>query len=72
MTEVQVALDPTRCPLCGEPNACALADGRASEPCWCAGARISPALLARLPVGARGVACVCRRCATEPAAQPAS
>jgi hypothetical protein len=72
MAEVLVGLDPRLCPLCGEPNACALADGRASEPCWCAGVTIPPALLARLPTAARGVACVCRRCVGEAAAQPAS
>jgi hypothetical protein len=69
---VRVTVDPSRCPLCGEPNACALADGRPADPCWCVDAAFSHELLERVPPGARGAACVCRRCATAAAPQPAS
>ncbi|MBX3464329.1 MAG: cysteine-rich CWC family protein [Planctomycetes bacterium] len=68
--------DARRCPLCGGPNACAMAAG-SSTPCWCAAATIAPAALARVPEAARGRACLCRTCATgapsssaAPAARP--
>lgn len=61
------AVDPARCPLCGQPNDCAMArqraTGQAQPPCWCTQVTFSAALLARVPPPARGVACVCARCA---------
>jgi hypothetical protein len=66
-------VDPARCPLCGEPNACARAAGLPGE-CWCAALRFPAALLARVPEPAAGRACVCRRCQqaqAEPAREPA-
>jgi hypothetical protein len=54
------ALDPTRCPLCGEANACGAAAGR--EDCWCFAATLAPDALARIPERARGVACICAKC----------
>ena len=60
--------DPTRCPLCGQPNGCAMeiakATGQPQAPCWCAQVRIDPAALAALPPQAKGRACLCRACAT--------
>lgn len=57
------ASDPARCPLCGEPNACALASGGApGAPCWCVGQTFPEDLLARVPQEARRRACICRRC----------
>ena len=53
-----------RCPLCGEPNACAVAQGRAA--CWCFETEIPAEVLARIPERAQGVACICVRCATQP------
>jgi hypothetical protein len=59
-------LDPARCPLCAQPNACGMAAG--AEHCWCFEARIAPGVLARIPERARGVVCVCAKCAgAEPA-----
>lgn len=65
--------DASRCPLCGGPNACALAAGNTAEPCWCTSVAIGPELLERIPAAARGVACVCARCAagSVPAKAPA-
>ena len=37
-------LDPTRCPLCGQPNQCSLARGDA-QPCWCFSVEIDPEAL---------------------------
>lgn len=61
--------DALRCPICGEPNACALAaargEGGAAQtvaPCWCVGRSFAPALLARATARDGGRACVCRRC----------
>jgi hypothetical protein len=55
-------IDPARCPLCCEPNACGLVEGRAS--CWCFSATIPADVLQRVPAAAQGVACVCSACAS--------
>lgn len=61
----------TRCPLCHGDNGCApAASGSFETPCWCTGLRIDPHVLARIPAEARGVACLCRRCAGAPAPGP--
>jgi hypothetical protein len=68
----QPEIDPARCPLCGQPNACAAvarqASGQPQPPCWCEGARIDPAALAALPPQAMGRACLCPACAAGAAA----
>lgn len=60
--------DPALCPLCGQPNRCALqaerATGVAQPPCWCNEVTFAPALLARVPPEARRRACICHACAT--------
>ncbi len=60
------AAEPTRCPLCGGENRCAMelerATGEPQPPCWCTGQRFSPDLLAQLPSEAAGKACICARC----------
>ncbi|WP_437616706.1 cysteine-rich CWC family protein [Sorangium sp. So ce834] len=55
-------VDPARCPLCGEANACGMAEGATT--CWCFETAIPADVLQRVPQEARGVACVCRACAT--------
>jgi hypothetical protein len=66
--------DPTRCPLCGESNACARAAAPAGcEPeCWCSALRFDAALLACVPAASAGRACICQRCqrAAAGAAEP--
>ncbi len=61
------AIDPTRCPLCGQPNACAnqlaRATGVAQPACWCTAATFPPELLARVPAEAQRKACICAACA---------
>jgi hypothetical protein len=54
-------VDPARCPLCGEANQCQLAAGRTT--CWCFEHKVPAPVLARVPLAAQGLACVCRRCA---------
>lgn len=56
-----VSIDPVRCPLCGQPNDCQIAAG--CQTCWCFETPVPPTVLARVPVAAQGLACVCRRCA---------
>lgn len=57
-----LAVDPSRCPLCGEANACAMVEGGTT--CWCFELAIASDVLAQVPSEAQGVACVCRRCAS--------
>ena len=54
-------LDPTRCPVCGQPNRCGLSVGKSH--CWCFEEKIPPENLALVPEEAREVACLCRACA---------
>lgn len=64
-------LDPTRCPLCGTANRCAMeverATGVPQEACWCRDADFSADLLARVPAEARRRACICQACASRAA-----
>lgn len=64
--------DPSHCPLCGQPNRCALEiereTGVTQGPCWCLSAAFGPDLLARVPAEARGRACICAACAAAQAA----
>lgn len=69
MSTVPPAIDPSRCPLCGQSNACAneraRATGEPQPPCWCSSdtVRFTPELLARVPPSARRKACICEACA---------
>ena len=49
------------CPICGGPNGCGAARGESS--CWCESAIVPAEVLERVPVEARGRACVCPECA---------
>lgn len=66
------APDPSRCPLCGQDNRCAMeierATGQPQGPCWCVDARFPPDLLAQLPPEAEGQACICAACVASFAA----
>lgn len=65
--------DPTRCPLCGQANTCAMemekATGQKQPPCWCTQVDFSADLLARVPPESRRLACICASCATSTAIQ---
>ena len=65
--DAAASADPTRCPLCGQPNQCAMeverATGVKQPPCWCSQARFEASLLSRIPEHARGKACLCPACA---------
>jgi len=74
----QPAVDPCRCPVCGQPNACALATPQAGAaatgPCWCTRVHFSAHLLQQVPEAARHKACICAACvaASEDTAQAPS
>lgn len=54
------------CPLCGKGNACAAsASGSFSSPCWCESVKFDAGVLARVPEGQRGKACICAACAAK-------
>lgn len=57
-----MSVDPSRCPVCGAPNRCALVEGGGR--CWCSEVSIPRDALEKIPLEARGVACLCRACAT--------
>ncbi len=59
--------DPTRCPLCGQRNACAVetarATGEAPTRCWCMDTPFADGVLETIAPALRGPACICARCA---------
>ncbi len=60
------AFDPGSCPLCAQPNHCAMATNgcsTAGTACWCADVTIARAVLEKVPADAVGRACVCADCA---------
>jgi hypothetical protein len=61
------SIDPTRCPICGEPNVCAMekanATGIKAERCWCMDAVFTPEVMDQVPEAAKGKACICAKCA---------
>ena len=64
-----MAQQPDRCPLCQQPNRCAVAAGARGEiHCWCM-EQTFPA--AALP-GSLGAACLCQACSQRPEASTAS
>ncbi len=71
MTPTPPDIDPTRCPLCGQDNRCAMEiereTGLKQGPCWCLGATFSAELLQRVPTAVAGKACICARCAAAAA-----
>lgn len=64
-------IDASLCPLCNQPNACAMAAGLRAADCWCMAAPVSRAALDRVPQEQRGKRCICPRCARELPAGPA-
>ena len=53
------------CPLCGEPNQCAMAADTDATACWCEGVVFPEALLAQIPTNAVRKTCVCQKCLTN-------
>jgi hypothetical protein len=63
------AIDPSRCPICQESNACAMelakAAGTSAGRCWCFDAVFSEDVMDLVPLEAQGKACICARCAAQ-------
>jgi hypothetical protein len=57
--------DRGKCPLCGEPNQCALAADPAARECWCDAVVFPAELLAKIPREAVRKTCVCQSCLKE-------
>ena len=64
-------IDPTLCPICQEPNDCAMekakATGTKPERCWCMDAVFTPDVMNLVPEAARDKACICAKCASATA-----
>ena len=67
-------LDPTRCPICSQPNRCAMEVARETgvkqDACWCTQVDFSADLLARVPASAQRQACICAACAAKQVSSP--
>jgi len=57
-----MTMESSRCPLCGQPNECGIAAGKST--CWCFTTKVPAEVLKKISPAARGVACVCKACAT--------
>ena len=57
-----VSPDPAVCPLCGEPNQCAVATDPDASQCWCELREFPEELIARIPENAVRKSCVCQNC----------
>ena len=55
--------DKQKCPLCGQPNRCAMAEGHAVGACWCVSIKLTADMLEAVPTEDRGVRCICDTCA---------
>lgn len=58
-------INPCLCPLCGQPNHCAMEQARTcgeQAPCWCTREQFSAQLLQQLPDTHRDKACICQAC----------
>ncbi|MBC8506896.1 MAG: cysteine-rich CWC family protein [Anaerolineales bacterium] len=53
------------CPLCGEPNHCAVAADPNATECWCESLEFPHELLAQIPGDAVRKTCVCQKCLAE-------
>ena len=55
--------DEQKCPLCDQPNRCAMAEDESVSACWCTSIRLTEDMLEAVPAKDRGVRCVCATCA---------
>ncbi len=60
------SMDPNLCPICHEPNVCAMeiaeATGTAPARCWCMGVAFTPEVMKSVPDEAKGKVCICFKC----------
>jgi hypothetical protein len=50
------------CPLCGQPNDCAMAADPNATVCWCEDLEFPQELLDQVPENAQRKTCICRNC----------
>ena len=55
-------LNTAICPLCGNPNKCAVAADPNATECWCESVIFPRELLAQIPEEAVRKTCVCQKC----------
>ena len=55
--------DEQKCPLCDQPNRCAMVEDESISACWCTSIRLTEDMLETTPAKDRGVRCVCATCA---------
>ncbi len=55
-------LNPADCPLCGEPNRCAMAADPNATECWCESVTFPDELLAQVQHDAVRKTCICQKC----------
>jgi len=60
---LQMLSDKQKCPLCGQPNRCAMAEEHPVGACWCVSIRLTADMLEAVPTEDRGVRCICETCA---------
>ena len=64
--------DKQKCPLCGQPNRCAMAEEHPVDTCWCVSIRLPADMLEAVPTEDRGVRCICETCARALASSAAN
>ncbi len=68
-SQMPASIDACACPLCGQPNQCAMevakATGQTVTRCWCVNVSFSPELLTQVPAASQRKACICQACATK-------
>ena len=55
-------IDDSQCPLCQQPNQCALSAGKSAQNCWCQQQTVPASLLAKIPTHWQGKSCICQHC----------
>ena len=68
-TKSDPQIDASKCPLCGEPNLCAMAADPDAKECWCGDKKFPRELLAQIPKEAVRRVCICAKCLEEFRAQ---
>ena len=61
-TKPDPAINTSICPLCGEPNQCAMAADPDAEKCWCGDKEFPRELLVQIPQKTVRRTCVCAKC----------
>ncbi|WP_201356374.1 cysteine-rich CWC family protein [Amphritea japonica] len=63
-------IDPNLCPICQQDNRCGnIASCGADESCWCSEITFPEGVLNQVPDEAKGMACICKSCASNPVHQ---